>query len=117
MVVDSQGTERRFAEELERQQAVEVYTKLPRGFYINTPVGKYNPDWAIVFREDEVKHIYFVAETKGSEAHVQLRIIEHSKIECARRHFESISNRRVRFGVIADYASLLRQVMHEDEKE
>ena len=117
VVVDSQGTERRFAEELERQQAVEVYTKLPRGFYINTPVGKYNPDWAIVFREDEVKHIYFVAETKGSEAHVQLRIIEHSKIECARRHFESISNRRVRFGVIADYASLLRQVMHEGEKE
>lgn len=68
-----------------------------------------------MFREDEVKHIYFVAETKGSEAHMQLRIIEHSKIECARRHFESISGRHVRFGVIADYASLLRQVMHEGE--
>jgi len=67
IVVDSQGVEKRFAEDLERQEVVEVYTKLPRGFYISTPVGKYNPDWAIVFREGAVKHIYFVAETKGSE--------------------------------------------------
>lgn len=72
VVVDSQGVEKRFAEDLERQEVVEVYTKLPRGFYINTPVGKYNPDWAIVFREGAVKHIYFVAETKGSEDSSQL---------------------------------------------
>ena len=67
VVVDSQGVEKHFAEELEQQEMVEVYTKLPRGFYISTPMGKYNPDWAIAFREGSVKHIYFVVETKGSE--------------------------------------------------
>ncbi|WP_288965162.1 DEAD/DEAH box helicase family protein [uncultured Porphyromonas sp.] len=106
VVVDSQGVEKNFAEELERQQAVEVYTKLPRGFYINTPVGKYNPDWAVVFREGTVKHIYFVAETKGSEADMQLRKVEGAKIECAKRHFASISDSKRIFGVVKDYNTL-----------
>ena len=106
VVVDSQGVEKNFAEELERQQAVEVYTKLPRGFYINTPVGKYNPDWAVVFREGAVKHIYFVAETKGSQAVTQLREVERAKIECASRHFASISDSTLKFGVVKDYSTL-----------
>lgn len=113
VVVDSQGTEKRFAEELEKQEAVEVYTKLPRGFYINTPVGKYNPDWAIVFREGTVKHIYFVAETKGSEDITQLRAVEHAKIECARKHFASISNNQIKFDVVKDYQTLYNKVMQE----
>ncbi len=113
VVVDSQGVEKRFAEELEQQDAVEVYTKLPRGFYINTPVGKYNPDWAIVFREGEVKHIYFVAETKGSEDITQLRAVEHAKIECASRHFASISDSKLKFGVVKNYETLYNKVMQE----
>ena len=113
VVVDSQGVEKRFAEQLEQQEAVEVYTKLPRGFYINTPVGKYNPDWAIVFREGEVKHIYFVAETKGSEDITQLRAVEHAKIECATRHFASISDSSLKFGVVKDYTTLYNKVMQD----
>ena len=113
VVVDSQGIEKNFAEELERQKAVEVYTKLPRGFYINTPVGKYNPDWAIVFREDGIKHIYFVAETKGSEDTTQLRGVEQAKIECAKRHFSSISDNLLKFDVVKSYDTLKNKVMQD----
>lgn len=111
VVVDSQGVEKRFADELEQQEMVEVYTKLPRGFYISTPMGKYNPDWAIAFREGSVKHIYFVAETKGSEDVSQLREVEQNKIECARRHFASISDSTVKFDVVSSYSSLYNKVM------
>ena len=111
VVVDSQGVEKRFAEELEQQEMVEVYTKLPRGFYISTPMGRYNPDWAIAFREGSVKHIYFVAETKGSEDVTQLREVEQNKIECARRHFASISDSTVKFDVVSSYSSLYNKVM------
>ena len=111
VVVDSQGVEKRFAEELEQQEMVEVYTKLPRGFYISTPMGRYNPDWAIAFREGSVKHIYFVAETKGSEDVTQLREVEQKKIECARRHFASLSDSTVKFDVVSSYSSLYNKVM------
>ena len=114
VVVDSQGVEKNFAEELERQDAVEVYTKLPRGFYINTPVGKYNPDWAIVFREGDVKHIYFVAETKGAESITQLRGVELAKIECASRHFASISDKKVKFDMVTNYDKLYNKVMQDE---
>ena len=114
VVVDSQGVEKTFAEELERQDVVEVYTKLPRGFYINTPVGKYNPDWAIVFREGDVKHIYFVAETKGAESITQLRGVELAKIECAKRHFASISDKKVKFDVVTNYDKLYNKVMQDE---
>ena len=113
VVVDSQGVEKRFAEELEKQEVVEVYTKLPRGFYINTPVGKYNPDWAIVFREGSVKHIYFVAETKGSEDITQLRAVEYAKIQCASRHFASISDKTLKFDVVKNYETLYNKVMQD----
>ncbi len=113
VIVDSQGIEKQFAEQLEQQQAVEVYTKLPRGFYINTPVGKYNPDWAIVFREGEMKHIYFVAETKGTEDITQLRKVEEAKIKCASCHFASISNSQIKFGVVKNYDSLYNKVMQD----
>lgn len=110
VVVDSVGTEKPFAEQLELQEDVEVYTKLPRGFYINTPMGHYNPDWAIVFREGSVKHIYFIAETKGKTDFVvkstNLRTVEESKIECARKHFASISGDNLKFGVVSSYGEL-----------
>ena len=94
---------------MELNDEVVVYTKLPRGFYINTPVGRYNPDWAIVFNGD-VKHVYFVAETKGSLNSAQLREIERTKIECARRHFEAISNSAVKYDVVSNYKELYNLV-------
>lgn len=112
VVVDSKNTEKKFAEELERQDDVIVYTKLPRGFYINTPMGHYNPDWAIVFKEGEVKHIYFVAETKGnSEFTTSLRGVEESKIECARHHFSAITDDNLRFDVVDSYDDLYNMVV------
>ena len=114
VVVDSVGTEKPFAEKLEREDNVVVYTKLPRGFYINTPMGHYNPDWAIAFKEGSVKHIYFVAETKGASKYelktADLRDVEESKIECARRHFASISGSDVRFEIITSYDKLYDMV-------
>lgn len=106
VVVDSKGTEMDFAKQLESNTDVEVYTKLPRGFYINTPMGQYNPDWAIVFREGSVKHVYFIAETKGSMREVDLRETEKSKIACARRHFASLSNSTVKYDVVTSYDDL-----------
>lgn len=111
VVVDSLGVEKNFAEALEKEQIVEVYTKLPRGFYINTPMGHYNPDWAIVFKEGSVKHMYFIAETKGTnDIESELRGIEANKIECARRHFAAISNHKITYDVIKDYQSLYNLV-------
>lgn len=111
VVVDSKGTEMDFARRLENEDDVEVYTKLPRGFYINTPMGHYNPDWAVVFREEKVKHVYFIAETKGSMREVDLREIERSKIACARKHFASLSNSDVKYNVVANYQELYNIVM------
>ncbi|MFV0516067.1 MAG: type III restriction-modification system endonuclease, partial [Aminipila sp.] len=88
-------TERAFAEELDVATEVAVYVKLPNSFFINTPLGKYNPDWAIAFYEGAVKHIYFVAETKGSMSTMQLKLMEKSKIHCATEHFKAISNDEV----------------------
>ena len=107
VVVDSKGIEMNFAKDLEERNEVAVYTKLPGGFYINTPVGHYNPDWAIVFKEGtDIKHIYFVAETKGSLQESQLRESERSKIECARRHFATIADSTVTYDVVRNYNDL-----------
>jgi len=99
--------EREFVTELDSTQEVAVYSKLPRGFYIPTPVGHYNPDWAIAFTEGSVKHVYFVAETKGSMSTMELREIEKSKIECARRFFRDINSDQVKYEVIDDYETLM----------
>ena len=109
VVVDSQGVEMNFAKSLESQNEVVVYTKLPGGFYINTPVGHYNPDWAIVFKEgSDIKHIYFVAETKGysDDEVTDYRETERVKIECAKRHFDTISGSAVTYGVVKNYEEL-----------
>lgn len=103
--------EREFAEALEASEEVVVYAKLPRGFLIPTPVGDYNPDWAIAFREGSVKHIYFVAETKGSLASMDLRGIEQTKIGCARKFFEEMNRRmapeNVRYDVVTNFEGLM----------
>lgn len=107
VVLDSMGIEKKFAESLEQEEDVVVYTKLPSGFYINTPMGKYNPDWAVAFKEGSVNHVYFVAESKGNDLQTsQLRGSEEGKIECARRHFKAISKNGYIYDVARDYQSL-----------
>ena len=110
-IVYDSTNEKAFAESLDVSTDVAVYVKLPDGFYISTPVGHYNPDWAIAFYEGKVKHIYFVAETKGSMSSMQLRLIEESKIHCAREHFKAISSDNVVYDVVDSYKSLLEKVM------
>lgn len=106
-VIYDSTNERDFANQLEtHSQEVEVYVKLPKGFYINTPVGKYNPDWAIAFYEGKVKHIYFVAETKGDMSSMELREIEKAKAHCAREHFRAISGENIKYDVVSSYDKL-----------
>lgn len=109
-IVFDSTNEKKFVSEMDISKDVKVYVKLPDGFYISTPVGRYNPDWAIAFCEGSIKHIYFVAETKGTMSSMQLRLIEESKIHCAREHFKAISNGEVVYDVIDSYNSLLNLV-------
>ena len=109
-IVYDSSNEQVFAAELDTNTNVAVYVKLPDGFYISTPVGHYNPDWAIAFYEGTVKHIYFVAETKGSMNSMQLRLIEESKIHCAKEHFKAISNGEVVYDVVDSYKALIDMV-------
>ena len=102
--------ERSFVKDLDKSTEVVVYAKLPRSFFIPTPVGNYNPDWAIAFKEGKVKHIYFIAETKGSMSTMDLREIEKSKIECARKFFTKITSDQVKYDVIDSYGKLMELV-------
>ena len=113
-IVYDSTKERDFASELDTNEDVAVYVKLPSSFYISTPVGRYNPDWAIAFYEGTVKHIYFVAETKGSLDSFKLNHItpiEQAKIDCAREHFKAISGDNVVYDVVDSYQALLEKVM------
>lgn len=103
-------TEARFAEALESSSQVSIYAKLPKGFYITTPVANYSPDWAIVFDKESVRHIYFVAETKGSDSNLELREIESLKIHCAGEHFKAISGQEVQFSKVNSYEQMLEIV-------
>ena len=112
-VVTDSKVERNFVSEIDTSNEVAVYAKLPRGFFIPTPVGDYNPDWAIAFTEGSVKHVYFVAETKGSLSSLQLKGVENAKIECARKFFESIDAKNgqdVKYDVVSDYSELMQLV-------
>lgn len=112
VVTDSKG-ERAFVTELDTSNEVVVYAKLPRGFFIPTPVGDYNPDWAIAFQEGVVRHVYFIAETKGSLSSMQLRKVEEAKIECARKFFAELNRKHdetVNYDVVTDYSQLLQLV-------
>ncbi len=110
-VVYDSKIEKDFASGLENENRIAVYVKLPKTFFIPTPVGNYNPDWAIAFYEGSVKHIYFVAETKGSMNSMQLREIEKKKIELATKHFQAISQGNVTYDVVNSYNALMEKVM------
>lgn len=99
--------ESEFASALENSNEVVVYAKLPKSFYVSTPVANYSPDWAIVFDKDKVRHIYFVAETKGSDSDMDLREIEKLKIHCATEHFKEISGAEVKFEKVSSYEKLM----------
>ena len=103
---DSDG-EREFAKDMDAATEVCVYAKLPRSFQIPTPVGNYAPDWAIAFNKGAVKHIFFVAETKGSMDSMQLKEIEQAKIGCAKKLFNSQSNGNVVYHEVTDYDTML----------
>jgi type III restriction enzyme len=110
------NVEKDLANDMDIAENIELYIKLPGGFYINTPMGTYNPDWAITFKEGSVKHIYFVAETKG-EANLDSMSftshtgdIEKAKIECARRHFSAISSNTVKYSAVSSYSELMKLV-------
>jgi type III restriction enzyme len=102
--------EREFAEELDTSTEVKVYAKLPRGFSIPTPVGDYNPDWAIAFDAGKVRHIYFIAETKGSMSSLELREIEKARIDCAKKFFAKITSNEVKYDVVNSYERLIELV-------
>lgn len=99
--------ERQFAEDLDAAEEVCVYAKLPRSFQIPTPVGNYSPDWAIAFYEGKVKHIFFIAETKGTMETLELRPIERAKISCARKLFNEMSTSNVVYHDVDTYQNLL----------
>ena len=101
------SVERKFAEDLDAANEVCVYAKLPKGFHIPTPVGNYSPDWAIAFYEGTVKHIYFIAETKGTMESLNLRPIEQAKISCAKKLFNEMSTSNVKYHDVDSYQSLL----------
>lgn len=113
-VLDDSEIERSFGAALDVSDEVSVYTKLPRGFKIPTPLGDYNPDWAIAFNSGAVKHVYFVAETKGSLSSLELRGTEKAKIECAKKLFEKLNDIAatpgVKYGVVTDYTELMQLV-------
>lgn len=105
LVTDSKNEEK-FARKLESGE-VTVYAKLPSGFKIPTPVGNYNPDWAIVLDNPSFKYVYFIAETKGDLSSLQLRDVEKAKIECAKKHFALLSTHDVKYGAVASYQDLI----------
>jgi len=113
-VLTDSKVERQFVNELDASSDVVVYAKLPRGFTIPTPVDDYNPDWAISFKEGKVKHIYFVAETKGSMSTMELREIEKTKIRCARKFFDEMNRRyapeNVKYDVVDSFGKLMEVV-------
>lgn len=103
-------TERDFVKALDEGSEVEVYAKLPKSFFIPTPVGNYSPDWAIAFQEGKVRHVYFVAETKGDLSTLELRPIEQFKIACARKFFAKISSDQVKYEAVTSYGKLMELV-------
>lgn len=103
----AKSVERRFAEDMDKAEEVCVYARLPKGFSIPTPVGNYSPDWAIAFNEGAVKHIYFIAETKGTMESLNLRPIEQAKIACAKRLFNQLSTSKVKYHDVDSYQTLL----------
>lgn len=85
------NVEKSFSERLEENESVKIYTKLPSDFKISTPIGQYNPDWAILIEKNGQEKLYFVVETKGTDQIALLKDAEKAKIRCAKKHFKAIN--------------------------
>ena len=107
LVFTDSNIEWKFVNDLDNASEVVVYARLPRSFQIPTPVGNYAPDWAIAFDKDKVKHVFFIAETKGSIEDMQLNKIESNKIECAKKLFNEISTSGVKYDFVDSYDKLI----------
>lgn len=105
-----ESTEKRFSHALEAADEVVVYAKMPKGFHIPTPVGNYSPDWAIAFKAGTVRHIYFIAETKGTMDSMSIQRIEDAKIKCAERLFNELSTSKVRYHKVDNYETMLNVI-------
>ena len=116
VVFDSVGVERPFAEELEKSAAVKVYAKLPDWFKVPTPLGTYNPDWAVLIEADGRERLFFVVETKSSQVVADLRPREEMKTKCGKAHFEALAGSRAK-ETVAHYvvARTLADVMASKE--
>ena len=101
--------EKQFAQDLERNTNIKLYAKLPANFKIETPLGNYNPDWAIVYEERGEEKLYFIAETKGTLLSSELREVEKGKIHCGKKHFEALSN-DIHFEQVDSLKSLVDRV-------
>ena len=106
-VLSDSDIERDFARDMDISDEVCVYAKLPRSFQIPTPVGNYAPDWAIAFNKGNVKHVFFIAETKGSLDSMELRGVEKAKIDCARKLFNNISDINIRYDAVDNFDALM----------
>lgn len=102
-----ESIEKKFARDLEAAEEVCVYAKLPRTFKIPTPMGNYSPDWAIAFHKGKAKHVFFIAETKGTTEDSNLRVIEQTKILCAKKLFNETSIGKVKYHEVKNYQNLL----------
>ncbi len=89
-VVYDSDVEYQFARQFEASGQVKVYAKLPDWFTIPTPLGNYNPDWAVLVELDGREKLYFVVESKGSMSAEAIRPIEQDKIDCGKKHFEAL---------------------------
>jgi len=106
LIYDS-DIEKNLAQDIDNSVEVSVFSKLPKGEYnIYTPVGKFSPDWMIVFDKDKIKHAYFVIESKGSTRKLDQRGVERVKIDCAKKHFQAISDGNVKFDVVSSFDEL-----------
>ena len=112
IIWDSKG-EKKFAEDLDKKDEVKCFTKLPSWFKIDTPLGPYNPDWAIMFEKDNDSKLYFVVETKGTTEFMGIRPPEQAKIDCGKKHFEALKS-NVKFGVADTYDKFITDIVSED---
>lgn len=108
--------EMNFAKQLEAQKDVKVYAKLPSKFYIPTPMGKYTPDWAIVFENDKSREIYFIAETKGSLDSLELRAVEQGKINCAKSLYNKEGS-KLHYEQVTKFDDLYNSIKIMDSKQ
>ena len=115
-VVYDSTTERDFADSLEKNDAIKLYAKLPGWFKVQTPLGSYNPDWAVLVEDDGQQRLYFVVETKSSLFVDDLRDAESAKIECGKTHVKSLatSENPARYVVARSISDLLAQQAAKD---